>query len=114
MFFGVPTVPFFLVAGGCFIGAMYCGTLWKPGMPLFLIMMPISIFVMRMMARRDEMIFRLVWLNLQFKMKARNMREHGGMKVFSPHVHRLYQAPGKARNLKGPFVITGKLTKQKT
>jgi type IV secretion system protein VirB3 len=114
MFFGVPTVPFFLVAGGCLIGAMYSGNVWKPGMVLFLIMLPVSLFIMRMMASRDEMIFRLVWLNILFKMKARNMREHGGMKVFSPHVHRLYQSPGKPRNMKGPFVITGKLTKQKT
>lgn len=113
MFLGVPTVPFFAVAGGCLAGAMYSGNIWKPGILIFLTLLPVSLFTMRMMARRDEQIFRLLGLNWRFKLKARNMREHGGMMVFSPHVYRLYQPPGKERNMKGPFVITGKLTRDK-
>lgn len=107
MFLGVPTMPFFIGAGSCFILSVYVhfGLIF---------LMPIVIFIMRMMARRDEMIFRLLGLSWQFKLKARNVREHDGMIVFSPHVHRLYQAPGKERNMKGPFVITGKLTRDKT
>ena len=94
MFLGVPTLPFFIGAGACFMLAVYIH-------PLLIILMPFVILTMRMMARRDEMIFRLLSLSWQFKMRARNVREHGGMIVFSPHVHRLYQAPGKERNFKG-------------
>jgi type IV secretion system protein VirB3 len=113
MFLGIPTIPFFAVAGGCLVGAMYSGNIWKPGIFIFLILLPVSLFIMRMMARRDELIFRLLGLSWRFKLRARNMREHGGMLVFSPHVYRLNQPPGTARNLKGPFVITGKLTRPK-
>jgi type IV secretion system protein VirB3 len=40
------------------------------------------------MARRDEMIFRLLGLRLQFKFKARNLKHHAGMWVFSPNHYR--------------------------
>ena len=106
MFLGVPTMPFFIGAGSCFLLSVYVHF-------ALIFLMPIVIFIMRMMARRDEMIFRLLGLSWQFRLRARNVREHGGMIVFSPHVHRLYQAPGKERNMKGPFVITGKLTRDK-
>jgi type IV secretion system protein VirB3 len=106
MFLGVPTLPFFVGAGGCFMLALYFHL-------TLLILLPIVIFIMRMMARRDELIFRLLGLSWLFRLKARNVSEHEGMLVFSPHVYRLYQRPGAQRNLKGPFVITGKLTRNK-
>ena len=105
MFMGVPTIPFFIGAGSCFMLAVYIHF-------VLIFLTPIVIFILRMIARRDEMIFRLIGLKLQFNLKARNRREHGGMIVFSPHVYRLNQPPGKARNMKGPFVITGKMTRQ--
>ncbi len=81
MFLGVPYVPFFLGAGGCMLLAMYFN--------LFcLLLIPPVIFVMRQMARRDEMIFRLLGLRLQFRLRARNVRLHDGMSVFTPNSHR--------------------------
>ncbi|MFT4196646.1 MAG: VirB3 family type IV secretion system protein [Pseudoxanthomonas sp.] len=77
MFLGVPYVPFFIGAGGIFLLAVYTGFF-----KLFLL--PVVIFVMRQMARRDEMIFRLLGLRLQLRLRVRNVREHGGMWVFSP------------------------------
>jgi type IV secretion system protein VirB3 len=44
--------------------------------------------VMQQMARRDEMIFRLIGLRLQFKLKVRNQKHHSGMWVFSPNEYR--------------------------
>jgi type IV secretion system protein VirB3 len=43
---------------------------------------------MRQMAKRDEMIFRLMGLRLQFKLKARNVQANDGMWVFTPNHHR--------------------------
>jgi len=43
---------------------------------------------MRQMARRDEMIFRLLGLRLRFRMKVRNRAYHRGMWVFSPNSYR--------------------------
>lgn len=102
MFMGVPYVPFFVGAGGSLLLAMYFGL-------QFLLLIPIVIFAMRQMARRDEMIFRLLGLNLQFRLKARNQQAHGGMWVFSPHNHRNTQ-PGAARRSSGPFYISGRMT----
>jgi len=82
MFMGVPYVPFFIGAGGTLLLAMYSGNL------LFLLLLPVVIFVMRQMARRDEMIFRLLGLRLQFRLKVRNIREHDGLWVFSPNPYR--------------------------
>lgn len=82
MFMGVPYIPFFLGAGGTILFAMYSGNL------LWLLMLPIVIFVMRQMARRDEMIFKLLGLRLQFWMKARNVRGHDGLWVFSANPYR--------------------------
>jgi len=45
-------------------------------------------FVMRQMARRDEMIFRLLGLRLQFRMKVRNTQRHRGLWTFSPNAYR--------------------------
>jgi len=43
---------------------------------------------MRQMARRDEMIFRLLGLRLQFRTRVRNLREHDGMWVFTANSYR--------------------------
>lgn len=81
MFMGVPYVPFFLGAGTCLLMAMYFNM-------LFLLLMPPVIFVMRQMARRDEMIFRLLGLRLQFRTRVRNLQQHDGMWVFTPNAYR--------------------------
>lgn len=81
MFLGVPYVPFFLGAGGCLLLAMYFNL-------FFLFLMPVVIFVMRQMARRDEMIFRLLGLRWQFKFRVRNVKHHSGMWVFTPNGYR--------------------------
>lgn len=81
MFLGVPYVPFFLGAGGCLLLSMYFNL-------LFLFLIPVVIFVMRQMARRDEMIFRLLGLRWQFKFRVRNLKHHSGMWVFTPNGYR--------------------------
>jgi len=81
MFLGVPYVPFFLGAGGCLLLSMYFNL-------LFLFLIPVVIFVMRQMARRDEMIFRLLGLRWQFKFRVRNTKHHSGMWVFTPNGYR--------------------------
>ncbi|OZB62027.1 MAG: hypothetical protein B7X33_03485 [Lysobacterales bacterium 13-68-4] len=87
MFLGVPYVPFFLGAGGCMLLAMYTNL-------FYLLLMPVVIFVMRQMARRDEMIFRLLGLRLQFRTRMRNIRENDGMWVLTPN---LYRDPAKTK-----------------
>ncbi|MDM0147859.1 VirB3 family type IV secretion system protein [Variovorax sp. J2P1-31] len=81
MFMGVPYVPFFMGAGGCMLLAMYFDL-------LFLALIPVVIFIMRMMAKRDELIFRLLGLRLQFRTRVRNLQQHEGMWVFTPNVYR--------------------------
>ena len=102
MFMGVPYVPFFVIGGGLLLMAMYFGL-------QYLLLIPPAILIMRQMARRDEMIFRLMGLGLQFRMRARNLRQHSGMWVFSPNAYRRSQ-PGGKRNMSGPFIVSGKLT----
>lgn len=85
MFMGVPYVPFFMGAGSCLLLAMYFNY-------FFLLLIPVVVFVMRQMARRDEMIFRLLGLRWQFKTRVRNVQEHDGMWVFTPNN---YREPGK-------------------
>ena len=82
MFMGVPYIPFFIGAGGVLLIAMYSGNL------LLLIFAPVVIYLMRMMAKRDELIFRLMGLSLAFRMRARNMREHKGLLVLNPNQYR--------------------------
>lgn len=82
MFMGVPYIPFFIGAGGVLLLAMYSGNL------LLLIFAPVVIYLMRMMAKRDELIFRLMGLWMVFRMRARNMREHKGLLVFNPNQYR--------------------------
>lgn len=81
MFMGVPYVPFFMGAGACLLLSMYFNL-------FFLLLIPPVIFVMRQMARRDEMIFRLLGLRLQFRTRVRNLREHDGMWVFTANNYR--------------------------
>jgi type IV secretion system protein VirB3 len=81
MFLGVPYLPFFMVAGGCLLLAMYTNL-------FFLLLMPIAIMVMRQMARQDELVFRLLGLRLQFRTRARNLAHHSGMWSFSPNGYR--------------------------
>ena len=86
MFLGVPYVPFFVGAGGCLLLALYIN-IW------FLLLVPVVIFVMRQMARRDEMIFRLLGLRLQVRTRVRNLRAHDGMWVFTANPYRDRPAP---------------------
>lgn len=88
MFLGVPYVPFFVGAGTCLLLAMYFNL-------FFLLMIPPAIFVMRQMARRDEMIFRLLGLRLQFRTRVRNLQLHDGMWAFTPN-H--YRGQSKSKN----------------
>nr|WP_257216337.1 MULTISPECIES: VirB3 family type IV secretion system protein [Stenotrophomonas] len=81
MFLGVPYLPFFMVAGGLLLLSVYTN-FW------FLLAIPVAIFIMRQMAKRDELIFRLLGLRLLFKFKARNLQDHDGMWVFSPNHYR--------------------------
>lgn len=81
MFMGVPYIPFFIGAGGGLLMAMYFNFWW-------LLSIPISISIMRQLAKRDEMIFRLLGLRLQFKFKARTREEFAGMWCFSPTEYR--------------------------
>lgn len=102
MFLGVPYVPFFVFVGGWFIFCLYSNF-------LLLFFLPVIVMALRQMAKRDEMIFRLMGLNIRFRLKARNMREHKGMMVFSPHQYRKSPAGGK-RDEKGPYIISGRMT----
>lgn len=81
MFMGVPYMPFVLGAGTCLLLSMYFNL-------LFLLLLPPVIFVMRQMAKRDEMIFRLLGLHLQFRTRTRNLKQHGSEWVFTPNSYR--------------------------
>lgn len=81
MFMGVPYVPFTIAAGGCLLLTFYFNM-------FFLALLPVVIFIMRQMARRDEMIFRLLGLRWQFRTRVRNLRHHEGMWVFTPNTYR--------------------------
>lgn len=102
MFMGVPYMPFFIGVGGVFLIAIYFHILW-----LFM-EIPV-IFIMRAMAKRDEMIFRLLGLKLRFRLRARNLKQHDGMWVFSPNAYRKIQ-PGGKRTLTGMHIISGRLS----
>jgi type IV secretion system protein VirB3 len=86
MFFGVPYVPFFLVCGGFLLMAMYFNFFW-------LVCIPFAILIMRQMAKRDEMIFRLMGLRLMFKLKARPQDDFPGAWSFSPRPYRRIERP---------------------
>ncbi|HXE77320.1 MAG TPA: VirB3 family type IV secretion system protein [Rhodanobacter sp.] len=81
MFMGVPYVPFFLAAGGCLLLAMYFNL-------FFLLLIPPAVLLMRHMARRDELIFRLLGLHWQFRLRTRNVRSHDGLWTYSANTYR--------------------------
>lgn len=81
MFMGVPYLAFFVGAGGTLMFAMWFGL-------EFLFFLPIVILSMRQMARRDELIFRLLMLRWNFKFKVRNVPQHEGMWVLTPNHYR--------------------------
>ncbi|WP_306344734.1 VirB3 family type IV secretion system protein [Xanthomonas citri] len=62
----------------------------------YLLTIPVIIFAMQQMAKRDEMIFRLLGLRWLFRMRARNLQRYSGMWVFSPNEYRK-NPPGKSR-----------------
>ncbi len=74
---GVPYLPFFIAMGSCILLTFYINM-------FCLALLPLVLVVMRQMARRDEMIFRLLGLRLQLKTRVRNQKQHAGMWVFSP------------------------------
>lgn len=77
MILGVPYIPFLVGAGVPLLLAMYFSL-------YVLLAIPLIVFVMRMMAKKDEMIFRLLGLNLVFRFIPRNGNESGGAWVFGP------------------------------
>jgi type IV secretion system protein VirB3 len=81
MFMGVPYVPFFLGTGTCMLLTVYFNM-------FYLLLIPPVIFTMRLMAKRDEMVFRLLGLRLQFRVRMRNMDIHKGMWVLTPNIYR--------------------------
>jgi type IV secretion system protein VirB3 len=89
MFLGVPYIPFFVVAGACLLLAMYSNL-------LFLLLLPPLVFAMRQMARRDEMIFRLLGQHWRFRLRVRSQRRHPRTWVFSPNRYRNRRRPSAA------------------
>ena len=85
MFLGVPYVPFFIGAGACLLLAVFVNL-------VLLVLMPLVILGMRQMARRDEMVFRLLGLRWQVLARVRNRGLRGGDCSFSPLAGR---APGR-------------------
>ncbi len=81
MFLGVPYLPFFMGAGACLLMSMYFNL-------YFLLLIPVVILIMRQMARRDELIFRLLGLRFQFRTRVRNVQQNDGMWFFSPNSYR--------------------------
>lgn len=77
MILGVPYVPFLVGAGGPLLLAMYVSL-------YILLAIPLIIFIMRMIVKKDEMIFRLIGLHLVFKFLPRNLRGYDGVWVFGP------------------------------
>lgn len=77
MFLGVPYVPFFVGAGACLLLAVYVNL-------FLLVLTPLVVLGMRQMARRDEMIFRLIGLRWQLLAKVRNRHVRQGDWSFAP------------------------------
>lgn len=81
MVLGVPYMPFCVGAGSCLLLALYFNM-------FFLLLAPPVIFVMRQMARRDEMIFRMLGLRWQMRVHVHNRHRHAGTWVFTPNDYR--------------------------
>lgn len=77
MIIGVPYVPFIFGTGGPLLLAMYFNL-------YLLLLIPISLFVMRLMTKKDEMIFRLIGLNLVFRFLPKNRQLYGDSWTFGP------------------------------
>ena len=75
MVLGVPYVPFMVGAGTPLLLAMYFSL-------HLLLLIPLVILVMRLMTKKDEMIFRLIGLNLVFRFLPKNRPEYGGAWAF--------------------------------
>jgi type IV secretion system protein VirB3 len=78
---GVPYIPFLVGAGGPLILAMYFSL-------FLLLLIPVILVVMRFMTKKDEMIFRLIGLNLIFRFLPQNKHIYGDMWVFGPSQYR--------------------------
>ena len=91
MFMGVPYIPFFIGAGGVLLLAMYSGNF------ILLMLLPVVIYIMRMMARRDELIFRMLGLRLMVRLRMRNLDLHDGLWVFNPNPYRTKPSPAHTR-----------------
>lgn len=81
MFMGVPYMPFFIGTGACLLLSMYINL-------FYLALAPVVVFVMRQMARRDEMIFRLLGLRLHFRTRVLHRGLQAGAWAFSANSHR--------------------------
>lgn len=81
MFLGVPYMPFAIAAGTCILLTFYIDM-------FFILLLPITILIMRQMARRDEMVFRMLGLRWSFRGRVRNIKHHNGMWVFTPNAYR--------------------------
>lgn len=89
MFLGVPYMPFAIAAGACLLLTFYIDM-------FFLLLLPAVVMVMRQMAKRDEMVFRLIGLRLRFRTRVRNIKHHNGMWVFTPNSYRkTFEQPTK-------------------
>lgn len=81
MFLGVPYIPFFIGAGVPLLMAMYLNLFYLLGVP-------VVIFILRQIAKQDEMIFRLWGLKIQFLFLTRNRAQNKGMAVVNPNLYR--------------------------
>ena len=85
MFLGVPCLPFFAGTGACLLLALYVDL-------LLLAVLPPLVFAMRQMARRDEMVFRLLGLRWRMGVAVRNRALRGGHWSFAPLAGRARRA----------------------
>lgn len=81
MILGVPYLPFLIGAGVPLLLAMYISL-------YLLLLIPFVVIVMRLMAKKDEMIFRLIGLNLVFRLLPRNQVIYGSAWVFTANRYR--------------------------
>lgn len=81
MFMGVPYTPFFIAAGTCLVLAAYINV-------FFLLLLPPALFILRQIAKHDEMIFRLWGMRMRMMFKVRNRRLYKDMWSFSPNQYR--------------------------
>ncbi len=81
MLMGVPYVPFFLATGSCLLFAAWFNLLW-------LLAIPPVILSLRLVARHDEMVFRLLGIRWNIGLRVRNRHLHQGMWVCTPNAYR--------------------------